>query len=84
MFAAVRFWAPGAGDVGSRVAALVLSFIVAWGSMQLVEAPGRRWILGRTPPPRPLDVTDRVDLCDGSADDGEVVVHDVERIRSLG
>jgi len=84
VFAVVLAWAPTVGEVGSRVVALTGSFVAASLSMRFVEAPARRWILDRAPE-RAVDVTDRVDLCrEGSADDGELVIDDVERIRPVG
>ena len=84
VFALVLAWAPGAGEVGSRVVAFAGSLVVAWVSMRFVEAPARRWILARAPQ-RAVDVTDRVDLRrEGSGDDGELVLDDVERIRPVG
>ena len=84
VFALVLAWAPGVGEVGSRVVAFAGSLVVAWVSMRFVEAPARRWILTRAPQ-RAVDVTDRVDLRrEGSGDDGELVLDDVERIRPVG
>ncbi len=80
VFAVVLAWLPGAGIVGTRLIALIGSFVVAWLSMRVVEAPARRWIIARDDR-RDVDVTERVDLrAEPSADDRELVIDDVERV----